>query len=57
MMKRSTLFLAAAILSVLVALIWHSHAITNGLGKAMFGVFFILYLIGRLFAFEEENAS
>lgn len=57
MMKRSTVFLAAAILSVLVALIWHSHAITNGLGKAMFGVFFILYLIGRLFAFEEENAS
>ncbi len=50
------LFLAVAIVSLVVGLTGHSHAIVNGIGKALFGVFLILFFIHRFFG-GEESAS
>ncbi len=46
-------YLAIAILSLVVGLVGHQNGIVNGLGKAFFGVFLILFLIDRLFGERE----
>jgi hypothetical protein len=42
------IFGAIAILGAVVALIWHNNAVMTGLGKAIFGVFFILVFLLKL---------
>lgn len=48
------ILLAVALLALAVGLVGHGNAIVNGLGKAFFGVFTILFLIQLLFG--EKNA-
>ena len=48
------LYLAIAIISLATSFILHHNDIVDGIGKALFGVFFILFLIVRLFG--EKNA-
>ena len=48
-MNLALTFLAVAILSLLSSFIFHSSEIMDGLGKALFGVFLILFFIVRLF--------
>jgi hypothetical protein len=47
-------FLGVAIVCLAVGLIGHQNAIVNGLGKALAGVFMILFFIDRFFG--ERNA-
>ena len=42
------IFGAIAILGAVVAAIWHNNPVITGLGKAFFGVFFILVFLGKL---------
>ena len=53
-MSNPLTFLGLALLSLTVGLIGHGSSIVNGMGKALFGVFLIMFLIVRLFG--EENA-
>jgi hypothetical protein len=46
--------LGIAVVSLVVGLAMPTHEIVNGLGKAMFGVFFILFFIAHVFG--EKNA-
>ena len=47
--------LAAAILSITVSLVGHKSAVVDGMGKAFFGVFLIVFFIDRFFG--KENPS
>ncbi|MFO1498849.1 MAG: hypothetical protein U1G07_10725 [Verrucomicrobiota bacterium] len=51
----SKAFLALAVLSLVIAFVGRHHAITNGLGKAFFGVFLIGVFIDGLFG--EKSTS
>lgn len=54
------IFGAIALVGAVVALIWHDQAVVNGLGKAVFGVFFILVFIVKLANFwtaEKEETT
>jgi len=48
------MFLGLAVLSLAIGFIGHGNPVVNGMGKALFGVFLILFLIVRLFG--EKNA-
>jgi hypothetical protein len=54
MLNLGTTFLALAIVSLAVGFLFRSSEVADGLGKAMFGVFLILFFIVRFFG--EENA-
>lgn len=47
-------FIILAILSLVVAFLGRHMPIVDGIGKALFGVFVILFLIVRLFGEKEE---
>ncbi|HEY6229090.1 MAG TPA: hypothetical protein VI282_18370 [Verrucomicrobiae bacterium] len=42
------IFGAIAILGAVVAAIWHTNPVITGLGKAFFGVFFIMVFLAKL---------
>jgi hypothetical protein len=42
------IFGAIAIIGAVVAAVWHDNPVITGLGKAFFGVFFILVFLGKL---------
>jgi len=46
--------LGIALVSLVVGLVVHTNEIVEGLGKALFGVFFILFFIRHVFG--EKNA-
>lgn len=48
-MNRGMIFIGIAILSLAAGFLGHRYPIVDGLGKALFGVFFILFLIDRMF--------
>ncbi len=48
-MSNSVIFLVIAIASLTTAFVGHNNEIVNGLGKALFGVFVILFFIVRFF--------
>lgn len=54
MLNSGGLLLGLAFLSLVIGLVGHANAIVDGMGKALFGVFVILFLIVRLFG--EKNA-
>ena len=54
-MDMGKIFVGIAILSLIVGIVGRSSPIVDGLGKALFGVFFILYLIDRLFGEKETS--
>ena len=49
------IFGAIAILGVVIAAIFHNDPVISGLGKAIFGVFFILVFLTKLAAFWVEE--
>lgn len=49
------IFGAIAILGAVVAILFHNNAIMTGLGKAIFGVFFILVFLVKLGGFWSEE--
>ena len=49
------IFGAIALLGAVVAAIWHNDAVISGLGKAIFGVFFILVFLVKLGTFWETE--
>jgi hypothetical protein len=53
MSNLSLSFLAAAVVSLIVGLVGQSNEVVNGLGKAMAGVFMILFFITRFFGEKE----
>jgi hypothetical protein len=53
MSNLATKFVAVAILSLAVGLIGRNNGIVDGLGKAFFGVFMILFFITRFFGQEK----
>lgn len=55
MSKLGTYSLIAAFVSLAVGLIGHNYPIVDGMGKALFGVFLIVFFIDRFFG--ERNAS
>ncbi len=54
MMSKSELtFLGIALACLIASFAWHTNHMVNGLGKALFGVFLILFFIERFFGREE----
>lgn len=49
------IFLAIAVVSLIAGLVGRNNPIVDGLGKALFGVFFILFLISRFFGRESVS--
>ena len=49
------IFGVIALVGAVVALIWHDHAVINGLGKAIFGVCFILVFLVKLSIFWDTE--
>jgi hypothetical protein len=55
-MSKSALgLLGIAFVCLITSLLAHTHEIVDGLGKALFGVFMILFFIVQFFG-HEENA-
>jgi uncharacterized membrane protein YtjA (UPF0391 family) len=54
MSNLATTFLAIAIICLAASFIGRSSAIVDGLGKALFGVFMILFFMVRLFGGQKE---
>jgi uncharacterized membrane protein YtjA (UPF0391 family) len=54
MSKLEITLLALALISLVIGLAGHSAPIVDGLGKAMFGVFLILFFILRFFGGQKE---
>ena len=52
-MNSGVIFLGLALVALAVGLIGHSYPAVDGLGKALFGVFLILYFIRRFFGEEK----
>jgi hypothetical protein len=49
------IFGAIAILGAVVALLFHNNAVISGLGKAIFGVFFIMVFLVKLGGFWDTE--
>ena len=54
MQNSGGIFLGLAVVSLVIGLAGQTNAVVDGMGKAFFGVFMILFLILRLFG--EKNA-
>ena len=50
-LNMSKIFLAVAIVGLVIGFVFHKHPVIDGLGKAVFGVFFILFFLAKLFGF------
>lgn len=53
MRNLGNIFLAVAVLSLIVGLVGRHNPIIDGLGKALFGVFLSLFFIYRFFGEEK----
>ncbi len=54
MSKTAIILLSIAVVCLLASFLGHANEIIDGLGKALFGVFLILFFIVRFFG--EQNA-